>query len=331
MTEGSPAYRARAAFVRGAARDHLRQLREERLAAREAARAQEAAADPVVAEAAAAVEPEVEAPVAAATQVPVAAATQAPAAAAEEAPAASVVEAPATPVPEAPATEPAAALKAAPEPPPANPRLPLSPGMRRMLQARVSAQPAAEPVSGTEPEGPPDVPEGPVAGGAPEAESACAAPEQVMAAETGASAAAVEPEPSPQPDRAVAAVEDAALPEAPIEDSPEPEPEVPAVAPVPAVAAAMAPALGAPDPVVQENAPSDLVAPETSAPERALDLARLPGAGPGLIWMLNECEIHSLSDLAAADCADLTARMGLAGRILDLGGWIAFARAAEAR
>ena len=34
MTEGSPAYRARAAFVRGAARDHLRQLREERLAAR---------------------------------------------------------------------------------------------------------------------------------------------------------------------------------------------------------------------------------------------------------------------------------------------------------
>lgn len=318
MTEGSPAYRARAAFVRGAARDHLRQLREERLAAREAARAQEAAADPVVAEAAAAVEPEVEAPVAAATQAPVAAAE----------------EAPATPVPEAPATEPAAALKAAPEPPPANPRLPLSPGMRRMLQARVSAQPAAEPVSGTEPEGPPDVPEGPVAGGAPEAESACAAPEQVMAAETGATAAAVEPEPSPQPDRAVAAVEDAALPEAPIEDSPdhpEPEPEVPAVAPVPAAAAAMAPALGTPDPVVQEIAPSDLVAPETSAPERALDLARLPGAGPGLIWMLNECEIHSLSDLAAADCADLTARMGLAGRILDLGGWIAFARAAEAR
>lgn len=318
MTEGSPAYRARAAFVRGAARDHLRQLREERLAAREAARAQEAAADPVVAEAAAAVEPEVEAPVAAATQVPVA----------------SAVEAPATPVPEAPATEPAAALKAAPEPPPANPRLPLSPGMRRMLQARVSAQPAAEPVSGTEPEGPPDVPEGPVAGGAPEAESACAAPEQVMAAETGATAAAVEPEPSPQPDRAVAAVEDAALPEAPIEDSPdhpEPEPEVPAVAPVPAAAAAMAPALGTPDPVVQETAPSDPVAPETSTPERALDLARLPGAGPGLIWMLNECEIHSLSDLAAADCTDLTARMGLAGRILDLGGWIAFARAAEGR
>lgn len=315
MTEGSPAYRARAAFVRGAARDHLRQLREERLAAREAARAQEAAADPVVAEAAAAVEPEVEAPVAAATQVPVAAAE----------------EAPATPVPAAPATEPAAALKAAPEPPPANPRLPLSPGMRRMLQARVSAQPAAEPVSGTEPEGPPDVPEGPVAGGAPEAESACAAPEQVMAAETGATAAAVEPEPSPQPDRAVAAVEDAALPEAPIEDSPEPEPEVPAVAPVPAAAAAMAPALGTPDPVVQETAPSDPVAPETSTPERALDLARLPGAGPGLIWMLNECEIHSLSDLAAADCTDLTARMGLAGRILDLGGWIAFARAAEGR
>ena len=310
MTEGSPAYRARAAFVRGAARDHLRQLREERLAAREAARAQEAAADPVVAEAAAAVEPEVEAPVAAAEEVP------------------------ATPVPEAPATEPAAALKAAPEPPPANPRLPLSPGMRRMLQARVSAQPAAEPVSGTEPEGPPDVPEGPVAGGAPEAESASAAPEQVMAAETGATAAAVEPEPSPQPDRAVAAVEDAALTEALIEDSPdqpEPESEVSAVAPVPAAAAAMAPALGTPDPAVQEIAPSDLAAPGTSAPERALDLARLPGAGPGLIWMLNECEIHSLSDLAAADCTDLTARMGLAGRILDLGGWIAFARAAEAR
>lgn len=302
MTEGSPAYRARAAFVRGAARDHLRQLREERLAAREAARAPETAADPVVAEAAAAVAPEVEAPAASAAEAPVAPVTQAAGACAEEAPA--------TPVPEAPATKPAAALKAAPEPPPANPRLPLSPGMRRMLQARVSAQPAAEPVSGTEPEGPPDAPEGPVAGGAPEAESACAAPEQVVAAETGATAV---------------------LPEAPIEDSPEPEPEATAVAPVPAAAAAVAPAPGTPDPAVREIAPSDRAAPETSAPDRALDLARLPGAGPGLIWMLNECEIHSLSDLAAADCTDLTARMGLAGRILDLGGWIAFARAAEAR
>ena len=61
------------------------------------------------------------------------------------------------------------------------------------------------------------------------------------------------------------------------------------------------------------------------------DLDRLPGAGPGLIWMLRQCGIFTLADLAACDAAALGARLGLVGQILDVSLWRDFAlREAEA-
>jgi len=72
---------------------------------------------------------------------------------------------------------------------------------------------------------------------------------------------------------------------------------------------------------------------EDAAPDPALaggqrsDLVRLPGAGVGLVWMLQECGVASLADLAASDAERLRARMGLVGQILDIEDWIAIARA----
>lgn len=77
---------------------------------------------------------------------------------------------------------------------------------------------------------------------------------------------------------------------------------------------------GAPPASPRETAPFDATLSENS------DLHGLPGAGPGLIWMLETCGIRSLADLAAADVTQLTADMGLVARILDLNYWIAFAR-----
>ncbi len=56
------------------------------------------------------------------------------------------------------------------------------------------------------------------------------------------------------------------------------------------------------------------------------DLARLPGAGPGLIWMLRRDGIGSLADLSGVEAADLRGRLGVIGQLIDLDGWIAFAR-----
>ncbi len=55
------------------------------------------------------------------------------------------------------------------------------------------------------------------------------------------------------------------------------------------------------------------------------DLTELPGAGPGLIWMLEQCGVRSLAELAQAEPDGLTAQMGLVGEMLDLAGWVAFA------
>lgn len=55
------------------------------------------------------------------------------------------------------------------------------------------------------------------------------------------------------------------------------------------------------------------------------DLHMLPGAGPGLVWMLQHCGVTSLDDLARADPEALTDRMGLVGQMLDLSSWVAFA------
>jgi predicted flap endonuclease-1-like 5' DNA nuclease len=51
-------------------------------------------------------------------------------------------------------------------------------------------------------------------------------------------------------------------------------------------------------------------------------LSNLPGSGPGLIWILNNAGILSLEDLAAAEKSDLSNKMGLIGKIIDLDFWI---------
>lgn len=64
------------------------------------------------------------------------------------------------------------------------------------------------------------------------------------------------------------------------------------------------------------------------------DLDTLPGAGPGLVWMLRKLGVSSLADLSVADPHDLRERFGLIGQLIDLSAWIDFARArvaAEAR
>lgn len=56
------------------------------------------------------------------------------------------------------------------------------------------------------------------------------------------------------------------------------------------------------------------------------DLDRLPGAGPGLVWALEQAGIARLADLAACAPAPLADRLGPLGGLVDLPDWIAFAR-----
>lgn len=58
----------------------------------------------------------------------------------------------------------------------------------------------------------------------------------------------------------------------------------------------------------------------------ASDLNKLPGAGHGLIWMLEQCGITSLQDLADSDAETLTPQLGIVGQILNVESWIAFAQ-----
>jgi predicted flap endonuclease-1-like 5' DNA nuclease len=69
------------------------------------------------------------------------------------------------------------------------------------------------------------------------------------------------------------------------------------------------------EPEAAENVPEDS------------DLNSLPGAGPGLVWMLHQCGVGSLDDLATSDPADLSSKLGVVGQILDVGKWIDFAKA----
>ena len=55
------------------------------------------------------------------------------------------------------------------------------------------------------------------------------------------------------------------------------------------------------------------------------DLIALPSARPALVWMLQKCGITCLADLAQADVAALTRRMGLVGQIVDVQAWHRFA------
>ncbi|CAN0604025.1 unnamed protein product [Ectocarpus sp. 12 AP-2014] len=68
-----------------------------------------------------------------------------------------------------------------------------------------------------------------------------------------------------------------------------------------------------------------------SVPEHALEieeseLSILPGAGPGLVWMLHQCGIKSLCDLAETAPEKLANDLGVVGQILDVSLWIDFAK-----
>jgi hypothetical protein len=74
---------------------------------------------------------------------------------------------------------------------------------------------------------------------------------------------------------------------------------------------------------------SDAQEPSSQGPEPELepsDLYTLPGAGEGLVWMLNKCDIQSKSDLAVADPKLLTEKLGVIGQIINVQTWIDCAR-----
>jgi hypothetical protein len=76
-------------------------------------------------------------------------------------------------------------------------------------------------------------------------------------------------------------------------------------------------------------ASSDVQDPSSQDPEPELapsDLYTLPGAGEGLVWMLNKCDIQSKSDLAVADPRLLTEKLGVIGQIINVQTWIDCAR-----
>lgn len=66
--------------------------------------------------------------------------------------------------------------------------------------------------------------------------------------------------------------------------------------------------------------------PQADPDWRENELSKLPGAGPGLIWMLKACQITSLEQLALQDDEALSRKLGVVGQIIDVGRWIDFAR-----
>lgn len=56
------------------------------------------------------------------------------------------------------------------------------------------------------------------------------------------------------------------------------------------------------------------------------ELAQLPGAGPGLVWMLGQCNVKTLSELAECNASNLSTQLGVVGQILDVGQWVVFAQ-----
>ncbi len=57
------------------------------------------------------------------------------------------------------------------------------------------------------------------------------------------------------------------------------------------------------------------------------ELANLLGAGPGLIWMLAQCNVTTVTQLAQKDANELAAQLGVVGQIVNVGEWISFAQA----
>ncbi|ARE42190.1 hypothetical protein RGUI_4049 [Rhodovulum sp. P5] len=103
-------------------------------------------------------------------------------------------------------------------------------------------------------------------------------------------------------------------------------------APKDSAAAAKATVLPDSEPDAVDGASPDM--PEEAAPEEpaepaldsSSDLFDLPGAGSGLVWMLQNAGVATMRDLAAADADALSERLGLIGQILDIGHWIDFAK-----
>jgi hypothetical protein len=58
----------------------------------------------------------------------------------------------------------------------------------------------------------------------------------------------------------------------------------------------------------------------------AAGLARLPGAGPGLISALIRAGVPDLETLARLDADDLRGRLGPLALLIDVGGWVVFAQ-----
>ncbi|WP_245834106.1 hypothetical protein [Yoonia maricola] len=56
------------------------------------------------------------------------------------------------------------------------------------------------------------------------------------------------------------------------------------------------------------------------------ELAQLPGAGPGLVWMLGQCGVTTLTQLAERDASVLSNQLGVVGQILDVSQWVSFAQ-----
>ncbi|MEL7178975.1 MAG: hypothetical protein AAFN63_04010 [Pseudomonadota bacterium] len=71
----------------------------------------------------------------------------------------------------------------------------------------------------------------------------------------------------------------------------------------------------------QENAP--LARDETWTQS---ELAQLPGAGPGLVWMLGQCGVTTMAQLAQEEAQSLSTKLGVVGQILDVSQWISFAQ-----
>ncbi|MEO1678545.1 MAG: hypothetical protein AAFU80_10340 [Pseudomonadota bacterium] len=287
MAEMDP-YKARTTAVRGAARAHLKQLRAERLARRPATRGAEPAPDAAVSMPPPSREGAIAISRATAAAVAASQHTAPPPSTIETVPADSESEQPL----EAEDTDHVSAADELERP--ADPVYP--PHVPEFVEA--------EPGAANHDSGHSEHEEEPVVA----AVARDAEPEVVEAEPEGRD----DPTPltsgfdAPEPEASIPAPEDTAPEHLPVDPAPEPALTSDAGDPE-----AAAPAAAAGDPVAHHG---------------ATDLYRLPGAGAGLVWMLRECGISNLQELAGADPTALAARMGLVGQILDLNGWILFAR-----
>ena len=124
-------------------------------------------------------------------------------------------------------------------------------------------------------------------------------------------------------------IESAALAELAEEAETADEPvEVTEPADQPSIEATADPALPDVDGSVEEPEPAVMEesGPAKDADQTSSDLNSLPGAGPGLVWLLHECGVTSLTDLAQCTPEELGPKLGVVGQILNVTTWIDFAR-----